>query len=50
MSASDIFARAKNQQKNASMYQRKLRNPDLTKAERHKPMNALSNHTYTSPH
>ena len=29
----------------SSMYQRELRNPDLTKAERHKLMNALSNHT-----
>ncbi len=29
----------------SSMYQRELRNPDLTKAERHRLMNALSNHT-----
>jgi hypothetical protein len=27
------------------MYQRELNNPDLTKSERHKLMNALSNHT-----
>ena len=27
------------------MYQRELRNPGLTKAERHRLMNALSNHT-----
>ncbi len=29
----------------SSMYQRELRNPGLTKAERHRLMNALSNHT-----
>ena len=29
----------------SSMYQTELRNPDLTKAERHRLMNALSNHT-----
>jgi len=29
----------------ALMYQRELNNPNLTKAERHKLMNALSNHT-----
>ena len=29
------------------MYQRELNNPNLTKAERHRLMNALSNHTST---
>lgn len=29
----------------ALMYQRELSNPDLSKGERHKLMNALSNHT-----